>query len=211
MGNFPTNYSDTYCKVVVVTPNFFAFAAGIAGLQSNGQMVVDINSVIRQTPSSLSPNEFAKAVVTKFANSFSAPLVNARANDFTDIYFVGTTSSGLGVVNGHLDFSVGGINMAVGTITPFSAIPIHSGRHEALFKELLDLNTDRVKILNDEILGRLGNRTPIDREAAKLTGVVQGIINWSDDKSVGGKVQTIVLERGQALRWYARPDFCPEK
>jgi hypothetical protein len=51
---------------------------------------------------------------------------------------------------------------------------------------------------------------PSDRVALMAITAVQAAIDRNSDSGIGGSIASIILERGKTLRWFRRPDFCPE-
>jgi len=49
-----------------------------------------------------------------------------------------------------------------------------------------------------------------ERAATWVSAVTQAVIDRAGDHNIGGKVASIILERGHNWRWFRRPDFCPE-
>ena len=200
----PTNFRDDFCKLIVLNSNLFSLAAGITGLATNGRADFDIYDIIR-AESSRAPTEVAKNVITKFLGRISSPPSDLRTGDFTDVFLFDDLES-LRVTIGHLDWGPSKVDMTVGTPAPFN----RTSGHEELFDEFFNLRTDRAKDMHQKIQGRFGATTDAERLAAIFTGVVQAVVTFGNDPKVGGEAQTIILEKGKPLRWYARPGHCPE-
>lgn len=113
----------------------------------------------------------------------------------------------MNIAVGHLDFSNTQITESARVANPFGA----ASGDASLYDEFLNLTTERAKTMNKQIRNRFGDAGEVDGHAAIFTGIVQSMINWGNDPHVGAEVATIILEKGHNVRWYARPDFCPDK
>jgi hypothetical protein len=204
---------DDYCKIVVLGPRMFAFASGVDAIGSNDNIIVDIRDVFRRVPIEPDLVSIAKNVVLAFAGDIKQQkksITGARSKEVTDVFIAGEVAQTLpDIAHGHLDIGPE-ITPSAEAIADLSQ-PQHISGHLDLYEEFFNLATERARTLNEQILGRLGNTSQVDRQAALLTGIVQGIINWGNDPKIGGEVATIILEHGSDLRWYSRPSFCREK
>jgi hypothetical protein len=49
-----------------------------------------------------------------------------------------------------------------------------------------------------------------DGVADRYSAYVAAVRDWSGDPGIGGDIAAVILQRGHDLRWFHRPDFCPE-
>lgn len=103
------------------------------------------------------------------------------------------------------------VSNSVNVTTFITALPPDScprtGGHDPIVEEVLAGDTNRARKLRASI-NLTGN--PATNWAIKAQTCVKAVIDWGDDRNVGGEVATLILERGQKWRWFHRPDFCPE-
>ena len=77
-----------------------------------------------------------------------------------------------------------------------------------LFNEFIQRTTDRAKaewalIDQTPLLGAAKTALIVER-------LVKFVIQWSMDKYIGGSVPVLILSRQDGIRWFRRPEFCPE-
>ena len=86
--------------------------------------------------------------------------------------------------------------------------PTNANGHLDLLREFAtDARTPRAQ----EALSKINNSlSGLDRIAAEYTVYVNAVREWSHDPLIGGEVASVILQHGHDLRWYHRPDFCPE-
>ncbi len=62
-----------------------------------------------------------------------------------------------------------------------------------------------------EVIARFGTYPAgPDGVAARYSAYIAAVRNWSRDDGIGGDIAAVILERGKDLRWFHRPDFCPD-
>jgi hypothetical protein len=118
---------------------------------------------------------------------------------------------------GHDERKVTAVQVQINDSGDFSFVPSievcpsdsnpRTGDHDDIAKELIAATTDRARKLRS--LVKL-----TDDPAANCAMVaemhVKAVIEWSDDKEVGGEIASVILERGKKWRWFNRPDFCAD-
>jgi hypothetical protein len=92
-----------------------------------------------------------------------------------------------------------------------SGIPIVLGGHPEIIKEFYKGGrTERAKAVWQKIAAEEMGKSSSEALAIKVEAFVKAVRDWSDDKSIGGDIEVLILERGHKRRWFHRPDFCPE-
>ncbi|HEY4739364.1 MAG TPA: hypothetical protein VIH76_02080 [Candidatus Acidoferrales bacterium] len=75
--------------------------------------------------------------------------------------------------------------------------------------EFLEGTTDRAKIAIAQLQKRLANKSFLDFEAYRLIAAVEFAMRWNPHETrVGGKVDAVVLNNGQKVRWIQRKQVC---
>jgi hypothetical protein len=213
---------DKYCKIVILGDTNFAYFVGNDYVINNGSIALDVkNMATRAYQSIMNYSKEPDAIAQKFLYIASEELDKVYFIDKTMTlppegqygtgYFFGIDRDGsvaadfteIDFNNGHFYFRFRKQGVA--------AEPFRRSIKADVFDEMFSQSTPRSKQLNANIGASHGAQTEADKAALRVTGYVQAMINWGNEPGIGGDATTVILERGQTLRWYIRPDFCPEK
>lgn len=212
------------CKVVPLSDNIIFFALGVFGERDK----FDIVDIARTAYAQAGSNPSLREVAEKWASLTSDALRNAniqnkdaytsRIRQWGDImtgWFGGITTDG--------KLSLYGTTLTSDDPNAFpqvinTKIVQRDSKKDAPFLyfgqtqtslEFVENRTERARFSN-EALSKMPN-VGVTRAAIYVEALVKFVIEFSGDQFIGGRVPVLILDRDAGVRWFRRPDFCPEK
>jgi hypothetical protein len=216
-GGADTGTSDT-CKLIALGDHAFFLAEGVVKQTGvDGQGPFDAYAVAKQSYLSSAASDVAtKTAAEKFVTVANDAFAKNYQGGPDRIYVVGIFAESLPDGSLNLDFaSVYSKKGALGRVVAGAAPP--DGAEAASYqppgfseitKEANERTTERSKTLYDRLSERLSRSTSADQGALAADDAVQAVEDWSNNKSIGGDVATVILEAGKPLRWYTKPSSC---
>lgn len=233
--------NDRFCKIRPLSPKAFFFVEGAVTeirtltmtrttrtlfttrttKQTSTDTVFDSRETARQVYAAAKGNDGIDGLAEKWGARTEAALKRvAFPPDFlkrplTEGFFVGTNDGGdIAMASATIRYNADSkshFGHSVQHFTPLAHVADYASAYPELVREFLHGGqTDRAKkIIADRGWASLGDTA--DAEAARDIDIVGAVRDWSGNKTIGGDIAAIILERGKNWRWFHRPTFCPEK
>jgi hypothetical protein len=226
-------FNDRTCKIRPLPPTAFFFSVGIetAIQQATGKTIFEARDMAKDVYASAGSSRDFTNLAETWASRMEATLRQlplspsimkglAAKGYFAGArgFFVGTNADGdIAVGTGAITYRAEGkvhFTHAAEAIAPTATLRIaQSANQPALDVEKEFVNggqTDRAKkIIQDNAWAKIGDGA--DGQAQRFENIVAAVRDWSGNPAIGGDIAVIILERGKTVRWFHRPDYCPEK
>jgi hypothetical protein len=222
---------DTTCKLVQVDPKTFFFAIGRTSAIDNStkREILGLQTVAQEVFKQQSDSDWDGFVrlVARWTDlvlkRYQALLVSHReqlTGDRPQFISEGTfgRSFETGVRLYHVSFTHAlPPEVAQPTIKPLSR-EIHPNDRSpmavtgdrlaiALVTEFLENNSSRAKAANQIFQRQFRNQTEMRYEAQRLRSAIMAAIEWIPDKKlIGGKVDSLILEKRRPIEWISKKD-----
>jgi hypothetical protein len=217
---------DQYCKIQVLSSKAFFFARGTTSASDNNISLFDAREVARSVFV-----EFG-AGTTRFAEMAAAwaarvkAIYDSRPDEFgrfaingimADGFFVGVDANGDITMEGQrISYQPFGLQKFVTIPQPkpngppvIPYLPTYvSGYFEIMNEFRNGGTTERARKISAEFGA---SQDEPDSIATRYSAYVKAVRDWAGDPGIGGDIATIILERESGIRWFHRPDFCPER
>jgi hypothetical protein len=226
-------FNDRTCKIRPLSPTAFFFSVGIetAIREATGKTVFEARDIAKDAFAGAgSAGDFTNLAETWASRMERTlrklPLSPSIMKDMAAKgYFVGARGFFIGTApDGDIVIGTGTITYrpegkvhfvhAAEAVTPTATPRVaQSANQPALDVEKEFVNggqTDRAKkIIQDNAWAKIGDGA--DGQAQRFENIVAAVRDWSGNPAIGGDIAVIILERGKTVRWFHRPDYCPEK
>jgi hypothetical protein len=217
--------NDRYCKIRILSNNAFFFARGATSAVENNVGVFDARDIARRVFLQFG-NDTTIAEIAKTWAARMKQIYEARPDEFgrsaiggvmTDGFFVGIGANGDVVIEGQrIDYQPLGVPKFISTAEPKPNrledppyLPIYAAGYFELMNEFRNGGeTERARNIIPQFAASQGGPDAI---AVRYSAYVTAVREWAGDRAIGGDVATIILEKGGGVRWFQRPDFCPER
>jgi hypothetical protein len=225
--------NDRSCKIKPLSPTAFFFSAGLESgvAMATGKILYETRDIAKDVFAGAGgTRDFTnlaetwasrmETTVRKLPPSPSVMKAMMAKGYFVGArgFFVGTLADGdIGIGAGTLTYHAEGkvhFSHSAEAITPTATPRVaQSADQRALDVESEFANggqTDRAKkIIHDNGWALIG--VGADAQARRFENIVAAVRDWSGNPAIGGDIAVIILERGKTVRWFHRPDYCPEK
>jgi hypothetical protein len=216
--------NDRYCKIRILSKSAFFFARGATSAVENNVSIFDARDVARSVFLQFG-NGTTLAEIAKVWAARVKHIYQARPDEFgrsaiggimTDGFFVGIGANGDVVIEGQrIDYRALDAPKFINAAEPKPNrledppnLPIYAAGYFELMNEFRNGGkTERAR----RIIAQFGaSQGGPDAVAARYSAYVTAVRDWANDRAIGGETATIILEKGSGVRWFHRPDFCPE-
>jgi len=215
-----TSYKDGFCKILVLSDHAIFLAGGVYQ-RSNSNFTFDAYDIARaQYNEQTSPidlyrlgvgwgSAMAQNIRTIYPD-FTTEINNRPDGEVTQGYFISSENNNLSTVKALVQ-KQGQLPIFIPIVTYLNPNSLTLSGHREILAEFVEDHISRragdaIADFNNRIVGL----SAPEIWAIKIEMYAKAVTNWSGDSGIGGAIATVILERGQKIRWFHHPSFCPE-